>query len=118
MTTVEEILCKAKDIADAAGKKTGELVSFTKLKLEAAETARTIELKMEKIGRIVYESHISGEDCSAALEALFADVTELEEKADDLAEKIAELRRSKPCASCGKNNRSDAAFCQNCGEKL
>ncbi len=118
MTTVEEILCKAKDIADAAGKKTGELMSLTKLKFEAAETARTIELKMEKIGRIVYESHISGENCDAALETLFVDVAALEEKADDLADRIAELRRTKTCASCGKNNRADAAFCQNCGEKL
>jgi len=118
MTTFEEILCKAKDIADAAGKKTEELVSLTKLKMEMAETSRTIELKMEKIGRIVYESHVSGDDCSATLEALFADVAELEEKADDLADKIAELRRAKVCVSCGRHNRNDAAFCQNCGEKL
>ena len=118
MTTVEEVICKAKDFADAAGKKTGELVSLTKLKFEAAEVSRTITMKMEKIGRIVYESRQSGENCDATLEALFADVAELEEKADTLAEKIDDLRRTKTCVSCGKNNRSDAAFCQNCGEKL
>ena len=118
MKTIEEMICKAKDFADAAGKKPGALVDLTKLKFEAAEVSRTIAMKMEKIGRIVYQAHLNGEDCNAALEALFADVTELEEKAEALADKIDDLRRTKTCASCRKNNRFDAVFCQNCGEKL
>ena len=118
MTTMEEVLCKARDLADAAGKKTGDLVNLTKLKFEAAEVSRTISMKMEKIGRVMYESHTTGEECGETLETLFAEIAELEGKADALADKMDDLRRTKTCLSCGKNNRSDAAFCQNCGEKL
>lgn len=118
MTVMEEVICKAKDLAGAAGKKTGELVSLTKLKFEAAEVARATSNKMEKIGRIVYAARLSGENADAALEKLFAEVAELEEQADELAVKIDELRCVKTCPACGKNNRAQAAFCQVCGEKL
>ena len=103
-------------MADAAGKKTGELVNLTKLKFEASEVSRAVAAKMEKIGRVVYESHVSGEGCDETLSALFAEVAALEDKADALADKIDDLRRTKTCSACGKNNRSDAAYCQNCGE--
>ena len=51
MTTVEEVISKAKDLADAAGKKTGELVSLTKLKMEAIDTQKALSAALEKIGR-------------------------------------------------------------------
>lgn len=118
VTTVEEVLSKAKDLADAAGKKTGELVQLTKLKLEACETEKAISLQFENIGRQVYAARQSGESADEALEELYAVLEELEQKAADIVDKIEELRRTKHCAACGKYNAVDAVYCQSCGEKL
>lgn len=118
MTTMEEVFCKAKELADTAGKKTGEWVNLGKLKLEAAENERAITAKLEQIGSIAYEAHKNNTDCAEALSPLFEEVSALEAKAAELAEKIDELRRTRHCDACGKNNPADAAYCQKCGKEL
>ncbi len=116
MTTVEEVISKAKDLADAAGKKTGELVSLTKLKMESIDTQKALSAALEKIGRSVYDAR--GAETQPELAELFATAEGLEARAAEIAAKIDELRRTKHCAACGKNNPADAAYCQACGEKL
>ncbi len=118
MTTMEEVICKAKELAETAGKKTGELVNLGKLKLEAAETERAIGAKLEAIGGTVYEAHKNGVSADETLALLFEEVDELKAKAADLNEKIDDLRRTKHCNACGKNNPCEAVFCQNCGKTL
>ncbi len=118
MTTVEEVILKAKDLADAAGKKTGDLVQLTKLKLEAAETEKAISLQLEKIGRLVYAAHKSGESVEEELAAPYAELEQLEQKAEEIADKMDVLRCTRHCTACGQNNAAGAVYCQNCGEKL
>lgn len=118
MTTMEEVICKAKDLAEAAGKKTGELVSLTKLKLELAETERAIAGVMEKIGRAIYATQKGEQMEDGVVEGYVAEADALQDKADDLAAQMDELRRTRHCCECGKNNPQEAAFCQNCGAKL
>lgn len=118
MTTVEEVLYKAKELADAAGKKTGELVSLTKLKMEVATVQKEIAAELESIGRLVYEAHKNGTSAEEALPALFDAVDTLETKAVELTAEIERLQGMRHCTACGKNNAADAAFCQNCGGKL
>jgi hypothetical protein len=115
---MEEVLCKAKDLAEAAGKKTGELMTLTKLKLELADTGRAIASLMEKIGRETYAAYKGEETNADDITAYVEQVDVLQEKAEDLAAQIDELRRTRSCAACGKNNTQDAVYCQNCGEKL
>ena len=109
-------ISKAKDLADAAGKKTGELVSLTKLKMESIDTQKALSAALEKIGRTVYDAR--GAETQPELAELFATAEGLEARAAEIAAKIDELRRTKHCAACGKNNPADAAYCQACGEKL
>ncbi len=118
MTTVEEVICKARDLAEAAGKKTEEMVNLTKLKWELSETRRAVCAKMEDIGRAVYTAHTEGVSADEKLEMLFADVAALEEKIAAVTAQIDELRGAKACDECGANNPNTAGFCQNCGKKL
>ncbi len=118
MTTMEEVICKAKELAETAGKKTGELVNLGKLKLEAAENERAISEKLEQIGSTVYEAHKNAASAEDALTPLFEEVDALKAKAAELNEKMDELRRTRHCDACGKNNPNDATFCQNCGKAL
>ena len=118
MTTVEEVILKAKDLADAAGKKTGDLVQLGKLKLEASETERAISLQLEKIGRLVYAAHKSGESVEQQLGEPYAALEQLAQKLAQINDAMDELRCTKHCNACGQNNAANAAYCQNCGEKL
>lgn len=118
MTTVEDVINKAKGLADAAGKKTEELVSLTKLKIESADTQKAISEQLEAIGRAVYAAYQRGEETREDLVESFRTLDALEEKAASILDKMDELRRTKRCSACGKNNAQDAVFCQNCGEKL
>ena len=118
MTTVEDVINKAKGLADAAGKKTEELVSLTKLKVESADTQKALSEQLEAVGRMVYAAYQRGEETREELLEPLQAIDALEQKAASILDKIDELRRTKHCSACGKNNAQDAAFCQNCGAKL
>lgn len=118
MTTMEEVICKAKELAGAAGKKTGELVNLGKLKVEAAENERAISAKLEMIGSIMYEAQKDGIAVEEKLAPLYEEVDVLKEKAAQLTAQMDELRHTRHCTACGKNNPNDAAFCQKCGKEL
>lgn len=118
MTTVEEVICKAKELAKTAGEKTGELVNFGKLKLSVAETERTIRSKYEEIGRLSYGAHTDGANADEAIGVLCEEIDALQQTVVDLTEQMDILRHTRHCASCGKTNPKDADFCQKCGEEL
>ena len=59
-----------------------------------------------------------GEEAQPELAELFATAEGLEARAAEIAAKIDELRRTKHCAACGKNNPAEAVYCQACGKKL
>lgn len=118
MTTVEEVICKAKELAQTAGKKTGELVNLGKLKLEIAETQRDISARYELIGRYMYEASKNGVSVEERLPALYEKIDALKEKVAELERQMDELRHTKSCNDCGKSNPKDAAYCQKCGKSL
>ncbi len=51
---MEELFGKAKKVVDAAGKKTGEFVEISKLKLSAMQLNTDIKALYEKLGSAVY----------------------------------------------------------------
>ena len=53
MTTFEDVLYKAKTMAEAAGKKTSDMLEATRLKMAAAEIEKDIAATLEGLGRLV-----------------------------------------------------------------
>ena len=62
MSRFDDLLLKAKTVANAAGKKTGELVEVSKLKLEAVQINSDIQKAYERLGSVVYEQEKTGAD--------------------------------------------------------
>ncbi len=118
MTVMEEVVCKARELADTVGKKTGEFVSLGKLKLESTEIERDLEAQFREIGKLVYNAHQNGETVDEALAVLFEQVQTLQEKATHTQSQMEELRHVKKCGECGNANPQNASFCQKCGKKL
>lgn len=114
MTTLEDIYDKAKTVAEVAGKKTGELVELTRLKLNAADLEKKISVLFEKLGQLVYEEP----ENAAAIEEEKAKITALKQDLAELRETIATLKNGVLCASCDTVNEKDAAYCKSCGTQL
>jgi hypothetical protein len=94
----EDAVIKAKVAADYAGKKTGEFVEISKLRIYKASKEHTdcTEYVQEK---------------ATAIDALYAEFTEINNKIND-------LRNVKKCPQCSYINQQEAEFCIKCGIKL
>lgn len=118
MTTWEEIVCKAKDLADAAGRKATDVADLAKQKIQIAENERAIRVVLEALGGMLYESRKDGADMNEELLAeLIAQVDELTAANEQLQAEIDNRRGCKTC-ECGCKNPEGSAYCNSCGKKL
>ena len=100
---MEELFGKAKKVANAAGKKTGELVEISKLKLSAMQVNTDIKAHYEN---------------SELLESLIEEIDEKRAELKKINDKIAVLQKAKECPCCQTKNPQTAFYCQKCGSKL
>lgn len=118
MTTFEEVVYKAKELASAAGRKAMDVADLAKLKLKILDNEKAIDSSMEALGHLLYDSRIEGAELNEELVAeLIAQIQELEAANDDLRAQMDNTRGRKTCA-CGTANAEDAAYCSKCGKAL
>lgn len=118
MTNFEDVMSKAKDVAEAAGKKTSELIDIARLKIEAGDIERDISAMLEGLGRLVYESRKKGEDISSAVDSCALKLDERYAQLAEVREKIDEYKNMIRCKNCGTPNTEDSVFCKKCGNKV
>lgn len=118
MGMFEDVFEKAKSVADMAGKKTGELVEISKLKISAADVQSKINREFQELGTLVYTASKEHADCTESVHERAEAIDTLYTELSELNEKISELRRMKKCPECESANPEDANFCLNCGAKL
>lgn len=118
MATWEDIVLKARDLADAAGRKVSDAADLTKQKLKIADNERAIRVAIEALGGMLYDSRKEKAELNEELVAeLIAQVDELTADNERLQAEIDNRRGCKTCA-CGCKNPENAAFCNACGKKL
>lgn len=118
MTKFEDVVSRVKDVAESAGRKTGELVELGKIKLKIADLRREVAGAHEGLGRLVYDSRKSGEQVDDMVDACIDHITTLNAEIEDLEERIMNSKNVVRCSSCSAFNESTAAFCNQCGTKL
>ena len=92
----DEVLGKAKFAADAASKKTSEMVELGKLKYKAKQISWEIERTYSKLGVIVYEARKNGGDFDTVIDAAVDEIDSLNSRQDELEEKIRSYKKSEP----------------------
>ncbi|NLN81709.1 MAG: zinc ribbon domain-containing protein [Clostridiales bacterium] len=118
MTSFEDVISKAKSVAEVAGKKTSDFIEVTRLKIEAAELEKEMSSVLEGLGRLVYDARKAGEDVSPMVDDCVTRLNEYQLKIDALRKKIDAYRYTVRCKDCGAPNPDDAAFCKKCGAKV
>lgn len=118
MATWEDVVCKAKELADAAGRKVTDVAEVTKQKIKLAENERAIRDVMEALGELVYAGRVndSAPDEEIVSE-LVQQISELKAANEQLRAEIDHYCSRKTC-SCGAANPQDAVYCNACGKQL
>lgn len=115
---VDEFIFMAKNAADVASKKTGEVVEISRLKYQVKQTEWDIEKSYAKLGAIVYESKRTTEDLADVISLTIAEIDDLNLKLDLLEEKLRAYKKVTKCPACGKDNDLNLSFCGYCGSPM
>lgn len=115
---IDEFVFMAKNAADAASKKTGEVVETGKLKYQQKQSEWDLEKAYAKLGAIYYESKHSDEDLTDAILLATSEINELKAKIDRIEDSLRSYRKVKKCEKCGKDNDAGAQYCSRCGSPL
>ena len=117
MAFLENLGKKVGEAAQAAAKKSGELVETTKLNVSINSEEDKVQKLYAQIGKAVFEkfnsSGIADSDCKEACEAIKVH----EQNIKNLKEKILDVRGVKLCVSCGNEMDKAQLFCAKCGTK-
>lgn len=117
MAFLENLGKKVGEAAQAAAKKSGELVEVTKLNVNINTEEDKIQKLYTQIGKTVFEKYAaSGEAIDEIREACEA-ITVHEQNIRGIREKIAEVKGTKQCVGCGAEMEKTQVFCSKCGAK-
>lgn len=117
MPTFDEIMNKAKELAQTAGDKSQEVYAVAKAKIEISDLERKIQKNFASIGKTFYECEKSGEampDTSALIE----EIDLLKKEIEDKESEICKVKSNAVCPNCGADIVSGNDFCPKCGSKL
>ncbi len=118
MTTIDDIIARARDVAVAAGKMTGEVFEISKGKFQALKISSNIQKSYEKLGSIVYDSIKYDTENSELVNVCVAEIDALIEELADVNSRISDLKSVVVCSSCGYSNPTTAYFCAKCGSSI
>ena len=89
MGLFEDVVVNAKSAANVVGKKAGQLMDISKLRLSAADINREISRRLEALGRTVYDAQKSGYDPSELVAESVSCIDELYEQLDAIFDQLA-----------------------------
>jgi predicted RNA-binding Zn-ribbon protein involved in translation (DUF1610 family) len=117
MSVFENFTKKVSDTAKAAAKKSGDIVEITKLNMNVGSEEDKIEKKYSEIGKLLYESYVSGKTVGEEFKPHCEEIEKYFENVSAMKQKIQELKKIKNCPVCGAELEADVLFCPKCGTK-
>lgn len=115
---LDDLMEKARELADAAGKKTGELYELSKYKVECIRLSNELKKLYEKLGATVYKAVKTSDSDNSEIDAITAEIDDRRIRIAEIKDIMAELSDKQICKNCGAVNPKDAVFCLKCGAKL
>ena len=111
MGLFEDVVVNAKEAVNAVGKKAGQMVDISKLRLSAADLNNEISKRFEALGRVIYDAKKTADECITTIDDLY-------EQLDAVNDQISALRSKVICKKCGAENPAEACYCNMCGSKF
>lgn len=117
MAFFENLGKKVGEAAQAAAKKSGELVEVTKLNVNINSEEDKIQKLYSQIGKAIYEKYGASDTVDEEIREFCENIKVHEQNVKALRDKIAEVKGTKQCVGCGAEMEKDQVFCSKCGAK-
>lgn len=114
----DDLVLKAKDLADAASKKTGEFYEISKYKCECIKLNGELKKLYEQLGSSVYSMVKNGYDNDELVHSLTEEIDERMDRLKEITALIDEIKDYITCPVCKCKNGLDSSYCNKCGSKL
>lgn len=108
----------AADGARAAGRRAGQMVDVAKLNVQLFDLNGEYNDILRQLGQVVVDTHRGLETENAAVTGLLIQADEKSGKITELKGRIADLKQSQACPSCGEPCGKHDKFCRCCGGRL
>ncbi len=118
MGLMDDIFEKAKDVTNAATKKTDSIVKISKLKIDSVQLSNAIKNDYERLGSIVYEQFKSDEQGTEAIMALIEVIDNRYKELNECTHKLEELQNIIVCGKCSTRNKNNSLYCTKCGARI
>ena len=118
MGFMDKVLYNAKNMANAASEKAGEVYEVGKLKLRLASLNGDLDKAYGQLGRLTYEEKRTGADNALLIDACLTEIDGLLEDIQGLTAEISAATGEKICPHCAESVPADAAFCPKCGARM
>lgn len=118
MGIFDDVVTNAKSAAEAVGKKAGQLVDASKLRISLAELGGEIGKRYEALGQYVYDACRDSLANDAEATGMMAELDELKAQHAAVTKELSEKQNKVICPSCGKQSPVGAQYCSFCGTKL
>lgn len=120
MGLFEDVVVNTKSVVNVVGKKAGQIVDISKLRISAADLNNEISKRFEVLGRMVYDSKKAESESNSEelVSECITAIDDLYEQLDAVNEQLIQLKNKQICKNCGGENPQEAVFCNRCGSKL
>lgn len=118
MSAINNFFHRAKEVANAAGKKTGSAVELSKLKLQIMQLRSQIQSTYERIGILVYEQQKTGTDNGEIIAVCIKEIDDYLVRINEINCSISFIKDGVKCPACGTGNDMDQRYCKKCGSSM
>ncbi len=117
MAFLENLGKKVGEAAQAAAKKSSEIVEVTKLNGNINSEEDKIQKLYSQIGKTIFDSYRQTGGADDLVKEACEQIVAHEDNIKALREKIAEVKGIKSCVTCGAEMDRVQLFCSKCGAK-
>lgn len=123
LDTVQRTAVQINETADAAAhcvsRKASELLSVAKLNIRVADLTGEVDLRLQELGQMLYDTHTGAPTDSEVLLAKLREVDGLKAQIRALNDEIGQEQCRVPvCPACGAAACAGDVYCRECGGKL
>lgn len=118
MGLLDDVMVNVKSAANSVGKKTNEIVDYSKLRFTASGLNNEIRKKYQTLGEEVYTSTKIGSEDTKSIELLIREIDELKAQLQSTKGQITYAKNKIICPVCKAELNKDSLFCNKCGAKI